>query len=253
MENSKLGVSDRLRYLIQLKNMNIKQFADYVSIPKGTLEKYLNNNRLPSAELLSALHSKMGVSAHWILDEIEPMYLVDAGAMERAGVDLLREGPFWGPGDLGNVGNENPTITQGNPDFVPIPRFAVDAAAGDGALVDEETQTGFYAFNRSWLTKRKLAPDNLAVISVRGDSMEPRLSDGDLILVDQAQVEIADGITYVIRLGNDLLVKYVQRISPDAVSLLSENNRYPPREISLATIGEDTAIIGRVVASMHEW
>ncbi|KMW60753.1 putative phage repressor [Candidatus Rhodobacter oscarellae] len=83
--------------------------------------------------------------------------------------------------------------------------------------------------------------------------MEPKLSDGDLILVDQAQVEIADGITYVIRLGNDLLVKYVQRISPDAVSLLSENNRYPPREISLATIGEDTAIIGRVVASMHEW
>jgi len=120
-------------------------------------------------------------------------------------------------------------------------------------LVDEETQTGFYAFNRRWLDRRQLNQKSLAVIAVRGDSMEPKLSDGDLILVDRVQRQIADGIAYVLRLGSDLLVKYVQRIGPDRVSLISENRRYPPREIAAKDTGGDVEIIGRVVASMHEW
>lgn len=146
-----------------------------------------------------------------------------------------------------------PTISATAPDFIPIPRFAVDAAAGPGALVDTETQTGFYAFNRSWLARRHLDPKSLAVISVRGDSMEPRLSDGDLILVDRAQKQISDGIAYVLRLGSDLLVKYVQRIGPGAISILSANTLYPPREIDIAALDGELEIIGRVIASMHEW
>ena len=55
---------------------------------------------------------------------------------------------------------------------------------------------------------------------MRGDSMEPRLSEGDLILVDRAQQQISDGIAYVLRLGDDLLVKYVQRLGASTVSLL---------------------------------
>ncbi len=88
---------------------------------------------------------------------------------------------------------------------------------------------------------------------VRGDSMEPKLSDGDLILVDRAQRQIADGIAYVLRLGSDLLVKYVQRIGPNKVSLLSANTFYPPREIDADGLDGEVEIIGRVVASMHEW
>lgn len=222
-------IHERIRASREDRGLTREAFGTAIGASAAKVQALEGGRQRVDHPTLEAMSRNLGIDVNWLLLGADNHHALSA------------------------PGNENPTITQGNPDFVPIPRFAVDAAAGDGALVDEETQTGFYAFNRSWLTKRKLAPDSLAVISVRGDSMEPKLSDGDLILVDQAQVEIADGITYVIRLGNDLLVKYVQRISPDAVSLLSENNRYPPREISLATIGEDTAIIGRVVASMHEW
>lgn len=154
----------------------------------------------------------------------------------------------------GILGMENHTnLPTLPPEFIQVPRFAIEASAGSGSLIDDETRTGFYAFNRKWLARRHLSPDTLAVIAVRGDSMEPKLSDGDLILVDRAQRQIADGIAYVLRLGSDLLVKYVQRIGPHTVALLSANTFYPPREIDTAAEGDQVEIIGRVVASMHEW
>lgn len=209
----------RIRSVREDLGLTRKAFGTSIGASEAKVQALETGRQRVDHPILEALSRNLGVDTNWLL--------------------------------LG--GDNHHSITSICDDFIPIARYAVDAAAGDGALVDSEDQTGFYAFNRSWLERRKLSPDQLAVISVRGDSMEPRLADGDLILVDQAQNQIVDGVTYVVRLGNDLLVKYVQRISPDAVSLLSENRRYPPREITLATMGDQAAIIGRVVASMHEW
>lgn len=138
-------------------------------------------------------------------------------------------------------------------EFAQIPRYQVEASAGCGALVEAEETSGFYAFNLKWLARRGLKPAHLCVISVRGDSMEPRLADGDLILVDRAQRQIADGLAYVMRIGDDLLVKNVQRIDAARIALLSANTLYPPRELDLENLGPDAEVIGRVVASMQEW
>ncbi len=179
---------------------------------------------------IEALSRGMGIDANW----------------------LLLGGDY--PHALSSVSKNTVSDTNTDaPDFIPIQRFSVEASAGEGALVDEENQTGSYAFNRHWLARRQLDPASLAVIAVRGDSMEPKLSDGDLILVDRAQRQIADSIAYVLRIDTDLLVKYVQRISPTKVSLLSANTFYPPREIDAAGLDGEVKIIGRVVASMHEW
>lgn len=40
----------------------------------------------------------------------------------------------------------------------------------------------------------------LHIVRVKGDSMEPKLIDGDLILVDRAQAMPSDGRTYVVRI-----------------------------------------------------
>ena len=99
--------------------------------------------------------------------------------------------------------------------------------------MDEETQTGFYAFNRRWLDRRQLDPEPLAVIAVRGNTKEPKLGDGDLILVDRAQRQIA----YVLRIDTDLLVKNVQRVRSGVIALFSANALYPPREMDAEGLG----------------
>lgn len=212
-------IHTRIRSIREDRGLTRKAFGAAIGASEAKVQALENGRQRVDHPILEALSRNLGIDTNWLL-----------------------------------LGEDNHHHTAEVDDsFIPIPRYPVAAAAGDGALVDDETETGFYAFNRSWLERRRLLPDHLAVISVRGDSMEPRLTDGDLILVDRAQKEIVDGVTYVVRLGNDLLVKYVQRISPVAVSLLSENRRYPPREITLASIGDQATIIGRVVASMHEW
>lgn len=250
MANAQKDVSERLRYLISLKNMTIQEFGDFVGTPKGTLEKYLNSPRLPNAEFLSAIHSKMGVSAHWLLDGVEPMYLVDASELASKGVVPLREGPHWGPVGLAEGGVEFASPEQ-LADFVSVPRYDVEVSAGRGREVRGECVSGHYAFSRRWLERRGLQPDNLAVVRVSGDSMEPRLSDGDLAVIDTSDKSMRDGVTYVVRLGSELLVKRLQVLPQDHIKLCSHNTEFDPILIDLT--GGELASVGRVVASMHEW
>lgn len=223
---------DRIRLVIDAKSMSLKDFSDRIGIPYRTVQRYMARDRSASAEFLHQVVAQMDVSGTWLL--------TGNGNM------TTQEGP------LGHVqmdiGHDHV-----EPEFVHVPRLSVEASAGHGATALDEETTGFYAFNRKWLARRRLSPSNLAVVSVRGDSMEPRLSDGDLILVDRAQREIADGLAYVLRMDNDLLVKNVQRIRTGVVALLSANTFYPAREVALADIDGQLEVIGRVVASMHEW
>lgn len=219
--------SDRIRRIMSDNSLNITDFSSKIGISKRTVESYLQLGRLPGPEFLAALSTHLGVSASWILT-----------------------------GEGSPYNNDHTIEGRAPPDFIPIPRFAVEAAAGDGAAAENEETTGFYAFNKKWLARKGLNPANLAVISVRGDSMEPRLAEGDLILIDRAQRRIADGRAFVVRLGTDLVVKHIQRVGPGAISLISANRLYPPREVAIADLDSDCQqieIIGRVVASMHEW
>lgn len=151
-------------------------------------------------------------------------------------------------------GDSSGQIVPAASEFVQISKFTVSASAGNGARNDTEDSAGHYAFSRRWIKRRGLNPDSLAVIMVTGDSMEPKLRDNDLILLDRDQTEVRDGKTYVVRLGNELVVKNIQHLGHNQITLLSANTFYPPRTIDLPEGDSGTIqIIGRVVASMHEW
>lgn len=83
--------------------------------------------------------------------------------------------------------------------------------------------------------------------------MEPKLRNQDLILVDLDQRTASDGKTYVLRIGDELLVKHIQRVSQRAIDLISANPTYPPRTVDLTKERDNIQIIGKVVASMQDW
>lgn len=197
-------------------------FADLLGVSSDKIKHVETGHQRADHEMLFALRSRLGVDLNTLV-----------GAASN--------------------GQILPNQSEKDDEFVHVHRLSVEASAGHGATALDEETTGYYACNRKWLARRRLSPSNLAVVSVRGDSMEPRLSNGDLILVDRAQREIADGLAYVLRIDNDLLVKNVQRIRAGVVALLSANTFYPPREVALADIDGQLEVIGRVVASMHEW
>ena len=205
------------------KSLNIPALSSLLDISKRTIESYLQIGRAPGPEFLAAMATRLGVSATWLLT-----------------------------GEGSPYRKDNTNIVLDQPNFVPIPRYAVEASAGHGALVHDEEGSGYYAFNRKFLERRGLKPNNLAVISVTGDSMEPDLHDGDLILLDMAQTEPRDSRIYAVRYNTDLFVKRVMELPGNRIQLLSSNPHYPPITVDAPDL-DGIQIIGRVVNSTHEW
>ena len=138
-------------------------------------------------------------------------------------------------------------------DFVVIARHHVAASAGPGALNGEDAAVQGLCFRRTWLTKKGLSPSSLKVIDITGDSMVGKLADGDQVLIDMSQTTPKSGYAYVLRQGDELLVKYAQLLPDGILRVTSENSQsYPPYDIDLAKTS-DVSILGRVVASTHEW
>lgn len=87
-------------------------------------------------------------------------------------------------------------------------------------------------------------PGRLAIIRAQGDTMEPTLHDGDLVLLDTSRRDLSwDGL-FVIRHRSALQVKRIARSANRRdVRLISDNSRYPALEVPTA----DVDPVGRVL------
>ena len=126
-----------------------------------------------------------------------------------------------------------------------IPKLAVGASAGPGAIPGRKTLAGKIGFDEKWLRKQGLDPSRLSLIQVDGDSMSPTLNHGDDIMVDNraALTPVRDGI-HVIRLDDVLMVKRLANGPGGRLSVLSDNPAYPGWP---DVDGAAVTIIGRVV------
>lgn len=127
-----------------------------------------------------------------------------------------------------------------------IPRLAVGASAGAGALPDDEAPLAEIAFDEAWLRRLGAGSDAVTMIQVEGDSMAPTLSDGDDILVampSDGPARRRDGI-HVLRMDDALIVKRLAFRPDGRLSVTSDNALYP----SYPDVApESVSIVGRVI------
>jgi phage repressor protein C with HTH and peptisase S24 domain len=85
------------------------------------------------------------------------------------------------------------------------------------------------AFKEDWIRRElRASPDDLRLIYVQGDSMEPDLRAGDIILIDHTDTHARREGIYVLRMEDALLVKQVQRMPGGVLRLISRNPAYEP-------------------------
>jgi phage repressor protein C with HTH and peptisase S24 domain len=139
-------------------------------------------------------------------------------------------------------------------EYVLLPRYDVSAAAGrDGkVIVHSEQIVDHIAFRRDWIRHRlRLDPDRVALVETCGDSMEPTIQDGDLLLLDLSMQEIHDNAIYAISMGGGVMVKRIQRIiAGDRIRIISDNPRYQSEDLSTDQV-MDLRIIGKVAWHGH--
>lgn len=213
-------LKDRILQIRQRENLSRKAFGERIGVKEGKVQAIETGAQRVDHETLEAITDCFDVSANWLLK--------------------------------GAIDDERDTTPASA--FVQIPRYSVSAEAGNsGSFVSDPLDITYYAFSLQWIKRRGLDPKELQIIEVKGDSMEPKLWEGDLILIDRSQTDPKDGKAFVVRVWDEFVVKHVQIIGQSAISLLSANTVYPPRELKLPLDDRDFQIIGQVVASMHEW
>lgn len=113
-----------------------------------------------------------------------------------------------------------------------VPVYDVQASAGHGSYVGYETATHSLAFPPEYLAKlTSSSPKNLAIISVKGDSMEPTLLDDDIVLLDGSKTDLGYDGLFVVDFEDKLHVKRIGRGSKRGfVQIISDNPLFPAQE-----------------------
>ena len=129
-----------------------------------------------------------------------------------------------------------------------VPEMEVEAAAGPGALNEEfvSEKARWYLPEGMIRHEADAKPEGLRIMRVRGNSMEPDMSEDDRIVVDTARRIPATGEMFVLWDGNGLVVKRVETLrepGPSRLRLISANPDYTP----YTCLAEDAHIVGKVV------
>lgn len=129
--------------------------------------------------------------------------------------------------------------------YVSIPRITVEVSAGSGRFTSVEHEEESYHFRKAWITDRlKVSPEDLRLLYIRGDSMEPTLYHNDIVLVDITKKTPSPPGIFVLFDGFGLASKRLEFTADHKrVRIMSDNPQYSTYERSAA----ETFIIGRAV------
>jgi DNA polymerase V len=107
---------------------------------------------------------------------------------------------------------------------------------------DEVTSDGTVSVRQ---VVRHLAKGNRYVIRVRGDSMEPRIQDGDLILVDYSSEPSSGNIVVAMINGAAVVKRFLVQMG--CVILRAANPRYPDIEVKETDQFQIAGVVLRIV------
>lgn len=217
------SIADRLRELVGDQSVN--GLAKQWGLSGTGLRAYIEGS-IPSADKAARIAEKAGVSLVWLVTGVGPKERnQEVSHPEISGV----HGTF-------HIGD----------DFAMVPRLVVQASAGPGSLVEHEDAIDMIAFQASWLRRRGINPQSARALTVRGDSMEPTIRSGDVLLVDTSRDHIEDNGIYVVVAGGLVLVKRVHPRLDGSIRLISDNQSYPPEDVRPGT-DIDFHVAGRVM------
>ena len=216
-------LSERIIYARKSKGFKQKELANILKISLPTMNHYESGKRAPNSELLSQIAKALSCDPGWLL--------TGEGQAEKKETHL----------------NEPMSSLELN-DFVLVPRYNIEASAGGGSVIHSEQIVDHLAFKASWVSKELGAdPKKLLLIHSIGDSMEPTLRSGDLLLVDRNKARMkGDGI-YLIKFEDGLMVKRLEWMMDGTVVIRGDNTSVS-REQKLSAIAmEKLHLLGRVV------
>lgn len=220
-----MSFSERLLELIGEGSRSA--FARKCGVSETSIRQYLSGT-MPALDTASKIAAANGVSLVWLA--------TGEGAKSALAQNVDTSVEF----------SVSSSATYDAMQFTMIPRLDTIASAGSGAIADQEEPVGLVAFRAEWLHRRGINPTAARALTARGDSMEPTIRSGDILLVDTSKQRVEDNGIYVVVSNGYVQVKRIHPRQNGAVVLISDNTIYPAEEIP-ASEAVDFRVAGRVM------
>ena len=129
-------------------------------------------------------------------------------------------------------------------EIIQIPKVPARLCAGGGSFEIDNSPISTHSFPFSWLAKMG-NPSSMVFMDVVGNSMEPGILEGDMVLVDQSNINTNAHGVFAVGVEDTLFLKRVQRRA-EGLALLSDNPQYTPVVLSGDEL-DSFRILGKVV------
>ncbi len=211
------NINKRIRISRKSRGFTQKYLATMLNISLPSMNHYETGKRIPNADLLAKLAEIVECDPGWLLtgkDQKITKSLATSPAMEG---------------------------------FILVPRYNIPS--GKNSTIHSEQIVDHLAFKAAWVQKELGAdPKSLLLIHAMGDTMEPTIRSGDLLLVDRSKSTIkGDGI-YLINLDNGLMVKRVECLLGGSSAIIRGDNTAVSREQTVSSTEiKKLHILGQIV------
>lgn len=207
---------ERLRDRRQELGLSQADIMRAVGVSNATASDWESGKTSPRGENLIKLCKHLRISTEWLV---------------------------YGKGSLEDGQGPHPQPIAPGPEFVAIERINLKVSAGvTGFAIEHLNGNGPPIFFRAdWLKAEGLRADRLLALRVSGDSMEPSLWDGDLVVINTAATEPKDGVAFVLNYEGEVLIKRLERDAGDWW-LTSDNQRYKRKRCD-----EHAILLGQVI------
>nr|WP_287410963.1 helix-turn-helix transcriptional regulator [Pseudodesulfovibrio sp.] len=185
---------------------------------------------------VSLAKKKESIPARWILD-----------LSARFGLN-----PLWLEKGKGYPRSEAAVaaVEEDGASYEEVPKVRARLCAGGGSFETDGMVEGYYSFRSDWLKSRG-NPANMVLMEVIGNSMEPEIKEGDMVLIDQARSDVLSGGIYAVGVEDTVMVKRVERL-PGTLVLRSDNVDYSPIHLSGDELN-NVRVIGQVLWASREY
>ncbi|HDL8567114.1 TPA: helix-turn-helix transcriptional regulator [Yersinia enterocolitica] len=229
--------ADRLNKALLEEGLSQEQLAKAVGLTQPAIQK-LTSGKAKSSRKILEISEALRVKPEWLGR--------GEGAMREGGVKPHHQDSTIPPESewIGVKTWDKNTPLDDDEVEVPFLRD-IEFACGDGSVSDEDYNGFMLRFSKSTLRRIGANTDGSGILCfpARGDSMEPKISDGATVAINTDDKKIIDGKMYAINEDGWKRVKMLYRVGPDRISVRSYNkSEYPDEEKNL----KDIEIIGRV-------
>lgn len=199
--------ADRIKEGMELRNLKQADLVDRTGISKGALSSYISGRYVPKQNNIYLIAKALNVNEAWLMGNDVPM--------ERSLKNT--------PSSTAVVINVLGRVAAG------IPLDAIEEIIDTEEISQEMASNGEYF-----------------ALKISGNSMEPKISNGDVVIVrKQSDADDGDLVIAMVN-GDDAVCKRLKKYS-DGIALISNNPAYEPMYFSNKDILEKpVTILGKV-------